>query len=66
MGCRDFVFTGTGAVALAALPQATHAQARPKDVLVVANEFGPIRWTFKPSAPTAPVTASAGFATTGS
>ncbi len=41
MDRRDFVFTSTGAVALATLPLAAHAQARPKDVLIVANEFGP-------------------------
>ena len=37
---RDFL-SSTGATALAGLPLAAAAQARPKDVLVVANEFGP-------------------------
>ena len=40
MDRRDFLSTGTAAAALA-LPLGAHAQARPKDVLVVANEFGP-------------------------
>jgi len=38
---RDFLGTGAAAAGLAALPHAAEAQARPKDVLVVANEFGP-------------------------
>lgn len=42
---RDFLgHTGAAAastVGLAALPHLGHAQSRPKDVLVVANEFGP-------------------------
>ena len=37
---REFVATTTAA-ALAPLPPAAFAQARPKDVLIVANEFGP-------------------------
>jgi peptide/nickel transport system substrate-binding protein len=37
---RDFL-SSTGATALTALPLAATAQSRPKDVLVVANEFGP-------------------------
>jgi peptide/nickel transport system substrate-binding protein len=37
MDRRDFISTG----AALALPLAAGAQARPKDVLVVANEFGP-------------------------
>lgn len=37
---RDFL-SSTGATALAGLPLGAAAQARPKDVLVVANEFGP-------------------------
>ena len=46
MDRRNFITsTTTGSAALAAaslgLPQAAVAQARPKDVLVVANEFGP-------------------------
>ncbi len=36
---RDFL--STGAAGLAALPLAAQAQSRPKDVLVVATEFGP-------------------------
>lgn len=42
MDRRDFL-SGTAATSLAlgALPLAAQAQARPKDVLVVANEFGP-------------------------
>jgi peptide/nickel transport system substrate-binding protein len=35
---RDFLTSGA---ALSALPLAAHAQARPKDLLIVANEFGP-------------------------
>jgi peptide/nickel transport system substrate-binding protein len=38
MDRRDFLTSGA---ALGALPLAAHAQARPKDVLIVANEFGP-------------------------
>ncbi len=38
---RDFIAAGAGAASLAALPHAAQAQVRPKDVLVVANEFGP-------------------------
>jgi hypothetical protein len=37
MDRRVFISTGTAL----ALPLAASAQARPKDVLVVANEFGP-------------------------
>jgi len=40
MDRRDFISTGAAAAALA-LPGQASAQARPKDVLVVANEFGP-------------------------
>jgi peptide/nickel transport system substrate-binding protein len=38
---RDFIAAGAGAASLIALPPAAQAQSRPKDVLVVANEFGP-------------------------
>jgi len=38
MDRRDFI---TSTAAIGALPLAAHAQARPKDVLIVANEFGP-------------------------
>ena len=38
MDRRDLI---TGTAALGALPLAARAQARPKDVLIVANEFGP-------------------------
>ena len=38
MDRRDFI---TSTAALGALPLAAQAQARPKDVLIVANEFGP-------------------------
>ena len=41
MDRRDFLAAGSGAAALAALPHTAQAQNRPKDVLVVANEFGP-------------------------
>jgi peptide/nickel transport system substrate-binding protein len=42
MDRRDFIMThAAAAAATAALPVAAQAQARPKDVLVVANEFGP-------------------------
>ena len=48
MDRRDFITSTTGSAAVAAvtavtagLPQAAIAQGRPKDVLVVANEFGP-------------------------
>jgi peptide/nickel transport system substrate-binding protein len=46
MDRRHFIAAGSAPVALGALPLATlplpaAAQARPKDVLVVANEFGP-------------------------
>jgi peptide/nickel transport system substrate-binding protein len=40
MDRRDFLSSGA-AVAAAGLPLAVQAQARPKDVLIVANEFGP-------------------------
>jgi len=68
---RDFL-SSTGATALTALPLAAAAQARPKDVLVVANEFGPnsldIHTVETPYegrlAPTGPRTASRGCATT--
>ena len=39
MDRRDFLTSGA---ALGALPLAAHAQARPKDVLIVANEFDKI------------------------
>jgi peptide/nickel transport system substrate-binding protein len=39
---RDFISSGAAATALASLPLGAAAQpARPKDVLIVANEFGP-------------------------
>jgi peptide/nickel transport system substrate-binding protein len=38
---RDFLYTGAAASAIATLPLPAAAQARPKDVLIVANEFGP-------------------------
>jgi peptide/nickel transport system substrate-binding protein len=38
---RHFIAAGASAASLAALPHSARAQARPKDVLVVANEFGP-------------------------
>jgi peptide/nickel transport system substrate-binding protein len=41
MDRRDFIRSSSAAAALGALPFAAQAQARPKDVLVVANEFGP-------------------------
>jgi peptide/nickel transport system substrate-binding protein len=41
MDRRRFLHSGTAAAAASALPMAAQAQARPKDVLVVANEFGP-------------------------
>lgn len=41
MDRRDFLASTAAAGALAGLPAAVHAQARPADVLVVANEFGP-------------------------
>jgi peptide/nickel transport system substrate-binding protein len=42
MDRRFFISTSTTAAAtLVGLPQAALAQARPKDVLIVANEFGP-------------------------
>src|SRR5688572_10267175 len=41
MDRRDFLTTSAAAAALTTLPLKAHAQARPKDVLVVANEFGP-------------------------
>ena len=40
MDRRDFISSGAAAAALA-LPGHSGAQTRPKDVLVVANEFGP-------------------------
>ena len=40
MDRREFLSSGA-AVAAAGLPLAAQAQARPKDVLIVANEFGP-------------------------
>lgn len=41
MDRRHFIQSGTAAAALGALPLSGRAQARPKDVLIVANEFGP-------------------------
>jgi peptide/nickel transport system substrate-binding protein len=42
MDRRDFISSGAAATAtLAGVPLAAQAQDRPKDVLVVANEFGP-------------------------
>jgi peptide/nickel transport system substrate-binding protein len=41
MDRRRFIQSGSAAAALGALPLGSQAQARPKDVLVVANEFGP-------------------------
>jgi peptide/nickel transport system substrate-binding protein len=41
MDRRHFIQSGSAAAALGALPFASQAQARPKDVLIVANEFGP-------------------------
>jgi peptide/nickel transport system substrate-binding protein len=41
MDRRDFLATGTATAAWAGLPTMGHAQGRPKDVLLVANEFGP-------------------------
>jgi len=38
---RDFLSASAAAAATATLPGTAAAQARPKDVLVVANEFGP-------------------------
>ncbi len=40
MDRRHFISSGAAAT-LAGLPAAAQAQARPKDVLIVANEFGP-------------------------
>jgi len=41
MDRRHFLSTTAGGLAAGALPVTAQAQARPKDVLVVANEFGP-------------------------
>jgi peptide/nickel transport system substrate-binding protein len=43
MDRRDFMVSSTAAATGAALvlPLSAQAQARPKDVLIVANEFGP-------------------------
>jgi peptide/nickel transport system substrate-binding protein len=41
MDRRDFIASTSTGLALGALPLAATAQARPKDVLIVANEFGP-------------------------
>ena len=41
MDRRRFIQSGSAAAALGALPLSSRAQARPKDVLVVGNEFGP-------------------------
>ena len=38
---RDFIASGSAAATLGSLPLSAHAQARPKDLLIVANEFGP-------------------------
>ncbi|MGD9833496.1 MAG: ABC transporter substrate-binding protein [Piscinibacter sp.] len=41
MDRRRFIQSGSAAAALGSLPFAARAQSRPKDVLIVANEFGP-------------------------
>jgi peptide/nickel transport system substrate-binding protein len=41
MDRRRFIQSSTAAAAIGTLPLSAHAQARPKDVLIVANEFGP-------------------------
>lgn len=41
MDRRRFIQTGSAAAAIGALPLGAQAQARPQDVLIVANEFGP-------------------------
>ena len=41
MDRRLFIQSGSAAAALGSLSLGAHAQSRPKDVLVVANEFGP-------------------------
>ena len=41
MDRRRFIQSGTAAAAIGALPLSAQSQARPKDVLIVANEFGP-------------------------
>jgi peptide/nickel transport system substrate-binding protein len=41
MDRRNFIAASAAGTALTALPLAASAQARPKDVLIVANEFGP-------------------------
>jgi peptide/nickel transport system substrate-binding protein len=41
MDRRDFITSTAGTGAALVLPAAAQAQARPKDVLIVANEFGP-------------------------
>lgn len=41
MDRRHFLAAGAAPAALGALPRPAHSQQRPKDVLIVANEFGP-------------------------
>lgn len=41
MDRRRFIQSGSAAAALGAWPLVSRAQSRPKDVLIVANEFGP-------------------------
>ncbi|MBX3603751.1 MAG: ABC transporter substrate-binding protein [Piscinibacter sp.] len=41
MDRRRFIQSGSAAAAIASLPTVAGAQSRPKDVLLVANEFGP-------------------------
>jgi peptide/nickel transport system substrate-binding protein len=41
MDRRDFISSGAAIAGATVLPTTAHAQARPKDVLIVANEFGP-------------------------
>ncbi len=41
MDRRHFISSSAAAATLATLPHPAQAQARPKDVLIVANEFGP-------------------------
>ena len=38
---RDFLQTGVAAAVASTFTLESHGQARPKDVLVAANEFGP-------------------------
>ena len=41
MDRRDFISSSAVSAGLLGLPKPARAQVRPKDVLVVANEFGP-------------------------